>query len=50
VDRPASGVDRPVGENEKTPKVTGSVKCNFSVLVDRPGCTTGPSVTALSDI
>ena len=49
-DRPASGADRPVGENQKNPKVTGSVKCIFSVLTDRPGCTIGPSVTALSDI
>jgi hypothetical protein len=32
------------------PKVTGSIKCIFSVLVDRLGCTAGPSVTALSDI
>jgi hypothetical protein len=49
-DHPASGADRPVGENQKNPKVTGSVKCNFSILADRPGCTTEPSATALSDI
>jgi hypothetical protein len=30
--------------------VTGSVKCIFSVLVDRPGCTAEPSATTLSDI
>jgi hypothetical protein len=30
--------------------VTGSVKCIFSVLADHPGCTIGPSATALSDI
>jgi hypothetical protein len=34
----------------KNPKVTGSVKCIFSVLADRLGCTAGPSATALSDI
>jgi hypothetical protein len=50
-DRPASGADRPVVvKPEKNPKVTGSVKFIFSVLVDHPGCTAGPSVTALSDI
>jgi hypothetical protein len=49
-DRPASGTDRPVGENQKNLKVTGSVKCNFSVLADRSGCTTRPSATTLSDI
>jgi hypothetical protein len=49
-DHPASGADRPVGENQKNPKVTGSVKCIFSVLADRPGCTTEPSATGLSDI
>ena len=37
-------------KNEKTSKVTGSVKFIFSVLADRPGCKAGPSVTALSDI
>jgi hypothetical protein len=30
--------------------VKGSVKCIFSILADRPVCTTGPSATALSDI
>jgi hypothetical protein len=50
VDRPASGADRPVGENQKNLKVTGSVKGIFRVLTERPGCTTGPSATALSDI
>jgi hypothetical protein len=49
-DRPASGVDRSASENQKNPKVTGSLKCIFSVLADRSGCTTGPSATALSDI
>ena len=50
-DRPASGADRPVVvKPEKNPKVTGSVKFMFSVLVDRLGCTTGPSTTTLSDI
>jgi hypothetical protein len=44
-DRPASGADRPVGEEPKNPKVTGSKKMNYSVLADRPGCTTGPSAT-----
>jgi hypothetical protein len=37
-------------KNQKNPKVTGSIKFIFSVLVDRPGCTTGPSTIALSDI
>jgi hypothetical protein len=37
-------------KNQKTLKVKGSVKCVFSVLTDRPGCTTGPSVTSLFDI
>jgi hypothetical protein len=37
-------------KNLKNPKVTGSVKCIFSVLADRPGCTTGPSTTAVPDI
>jgi hypothetical protein len=48
--RPASGADRSVGENQKNTKVTGSVKCNFSVHADRLGCTTGPSATTLSNI
>jgi hypothetical protein len=37
-------------EKPENPKVMGSVKCIFSVLADRPGCTAGPSVTVLSDI
>jgi hypothetical protein len=37
-------------KNQKNPKVIGSVKCIFSVLMDRLGCTTGPFATALSDI
>jgi hypothetical protein len=37
-------------KNQKNPKVSGSVKCIFSVLADRPGCTTRPSATALSNI
>jgi hypothetical protein len=37
-------------KTRKNPKVTGSVKCIFSVLVDRPGCTTGPSATVVPDI
>jgi hypothetical protein len=37
-------------KNQKNPKATGSVKCIFSVLADRPGCTTGLSATSLSDI
>jgi hypothetical protein len=37
-------------KNLKNLKVTASVKCIFSVLADRPGCTVGSSVTALSDI
>jgi hypothetical protein len=37
-------------KTQKNPKVTGSVKCIFSILTDRQVCTTGPSVTALSDI
>jgi hypothetical protein len=37
-------------KNQKTLKVTGSEKCIFRVLMDRPGCTAGPSATALSDI
>jgi hypothetical protein len=49
-DRPTSGADRPVGEKQENPKVTGLVKCIFSVLADRPRCTTEPSATALSDI
>jgi hypothetical protein len=36
-DRPALGADRSVDENQKNPKVTGSVKCIFSVLANRPG-------------
>jgi hypothetical protein len=34
----------------ENPEGDGFVKCIFSVLVDHPGCMTGPSVTALSDI
>jgi hypothetical protein len=49
-DRPASGVDRPLVENPENPKVTSSVKYIFSILVDCPGCMTGPSATALFDI
>jgi hypothetical protein len=37
-------------KNQKNPKVTGSVKCIFSVVADRPGCTVELSVTTLSDI
>jgi hypothetical protein len=37
-------------KNQKNLKVMCSVKCIFSVLADRPGCTAGPSVAALSDI
>jgi hypothetical protein len=44
-DHLASGADRPVGEEPKNPKVMGSVKMNYSVLADRPGCTTRPSAT-----
>ena len=47
--QPQAWTVRPV-KNQKNPKVTGSVKCIFSVLADRPGCTTGPSTTALSNI
>jgi hypothetical protein len=31
------------------PESDGFSKMFFSILVDRPGCTAGPSVTALSD-
>jgi hypothetical protein len=37
-------------ENQKNPKVTGSVKWIISVLADRPRCTTGPSATVVPDI
>jgi hypothetical protein len=47
--RPQARTVRPV-KTQKNPKVTGSVKCIFSALVDRPGCTNGPSATTLSDI
>jgi hypothetical protein len=47
--RPQAWTVRSV-ENQKNPKVTSSVKCIFSVLVGRPGCTTGPFTTALSNI
>jgi hypothetical protein len=49
-DHPASGAYRPLVEKLENPKVTGSVKCIFSVLADRPGCTAEPSTTAVSNI
>jgi hypothetical protein len=36
-DRPPSGADRSPIENQRNPKVTGSVKFIFSVLTDRLG-------------
>jgi hypothetical protein len=48
-DRPASSADRLVVVNQKNPKVMSSIKFIFSVLADSPGCTAGPSATALSD-
>jgi hypothetical protein len=47
--RPQARTVRPF-RNQKNPKVTGSVKCIFSILADRPGCTAAPSATALADI
>jgi hypothetical protein len=44
-DRPSSGADRPVGEQPKKLEGDGFGKMNYSVLADRPGCTTGPSAT-----
>jgi hypothetical protein len=41
-------MDRLPVEKPENPKVTGLVKCIFSVLADRPGCMTGPSVNALN--
>jgi hypothetical protein len=41
-DRPGSGADRPVGEEPKNPEGDGFGQMNYNVLVDRPGCTTGP--------
>jgi hypothetical protein len=38
---------RPSGQRRtEKPKGDGFGKMNYSVLADRPGCTTGPSVTA----
>jgi hypothetical protein len=48
--RPGPSSDRSPIENQQNPKVTGLLKCIFSVLADRPGCTNGPSTTDLSDI
>jgi hypothetical protein len=45
-----SCADRPHMENQRNPKVLGSVKFIFSVVADRPGCTAGQSATDLSDI
>jgi hypothetical protein len=42
-DRPASCADHPPIENQRNPKVTGSVKFISSVLANRPGCTGGSS-------
>jgi hypothetical protein len=47
--RPPAQTVRSV-KNQKNLKVTGSVKCIFSILADRPGCTTGLFATALSDL
>jgi hypothetical protein len=44
-DRPVSGADRPVGEKPKKPEGNGFSQMNYSILADRPGCTTGPSAT-----
>jgi hypothetical protein len=49
-DHPALGVDSLVVEKPEKPKGDGFGKMHFSVLADRPGCTDGPSATALSDI
>jgi hypothetical protein len=49
-DRPASGADRPIVVKPKKPEGDGFGKFISSVLVDHPGCTAGPSATALSDI
>jgi hypothetical protein len=49
-DRPASSADRPVVEKPENPEGDGFGKMHFSILVDRPRCTAGPSATALSDI
>jgi hypothetical protein len=37
-------------KTRKNPNVMGLVKCIFSVLADRLGCTAAPSAIALSDI
>jgi hypothetical protein len=42
--------DHSIVVNQKNPKVMVSVKCIFSVLANRLGCTAGLSVTAQSDI
>jgi hypothetical protein len=47
--RPQARTVRPL-RKQKNLKVTGSVKCIFCVLIDRLGCMTGPSATALSNI
>jgi hypothetical protein len=47
--RPSS-TDSPLVENKKNPKVSGSVKFIFSVIIDCPGYTTEPSMTTLSGI
>jgi hypothetical protein len=49
-DRPASGANRPVVEKLEKTEGDGFGKMHFCVLADRPGCTAGPSTTALSEI
>jgi hypothetical protein len=46
----ASNAYRPLVEKPEKPKGGGLGKMHFSVLTDRPGCTVGLSVTALSNI
>jgi hypothetical protein len=46
---PRSSADR-LASSTDHPKVTGSVKCIFSVLTDRSRCTVGSSATAQTDI
>jgi hypothetical protein len=47
--RPQARTVRPL-KKQKNPKVTGSIKCIFSVLTDCPRCTVGLFATALSNI
>jgi hypothetical protein len=49
-DRPASGADRPVGEEPKNPEGDGFGKMNYSVLADRLGVRPDRPRLPLSDI